>query len=57
MLDLQESLDKIILKLSTLKSYACLNMQRLREENDEALNAAEDNGATEFVEELDKLII
>ena len=30
-------------------------MQRLREEHDEALNAAKVNGATYFIEELDKL--
>ena len=32
-----------------------MNIQGLREEHDEALNAVKDNGATEFVEELDKL--
>ena len=31
-------------------------MQLPRKENDEALNAAEDNAATSFVEEIDKLI-
>ena len=30
-------------------------MQRLREEDYEALNVAEDNGTTETIEELDKL--
>ena len=54
-LDLQERMDKTILKLATLKSSARLNMQRLREEHNEALNAAKDNGATETIEELDKL--
>ena len=45
-LDFQESMDKKILKLATLKSSSRLNMQRPREENYKALNAAEDNGAT-----------
>ena len=30
-IDLQELMDKIILKLATLKSSVCLNMQQLRE--------------------------
>ena len=55
MLYLQELMDKIILKIATLKSPNRLNMQRLREERDEALNAAKDNGTTETIEELDKL--
>ena len=49
-LDLQEYMDKTILKLSTLKSSTRLNMQQLREEHDEALNAANDNGETETIE-------
>ena len=55
MLDLQEIMDKTILKLATLKSSACLNIQRLREEHKEALNSAKNNGTTETIEELDKL--
>ena len=46
---------RTILKLSTLKSLSCLNIKRLREEHNKALNAAKDKGATEFIEELDKL--
>ena len=41
---------KKILKLSTLKSSTRLNIQRLREENDEALNDAKENGTTETIE-------
>ena len=55
MLDLQEHMEKIILELETLKRSTCLNMHRLREEHDEALNAANENGTTENIEELDKL--
>ena len=46
---------KIILKLATLNSSTCFNIKRLREEHDEALNAAKDNGTKETIEELDKL--
>ena len=46
---------KTILKLSTLKSLTRLTMQQLREEHDEALNAAKKNGTTETIEELHKL--
>ena len=38
-LDLQQRITKTILKQSTMKSFACLNIERLREEHDEALNA------------------
>ena len=48
-------MEKIILKIETLKSFTLLNMQRLREEHDEALNAAKANGTTETIEEIDKL--
>ena len=48
-LDFQERMDKTILKLSTLKTSARLNMQRLIEEHDEALNAAKDNGTRENI--------
>ena len=46
---------KKILRLATLKSSARLNLQGLREEHDEILNAAKNNGTTETIEELDKL--
>ena len=52
---LKEKTDKTILKLATLKISTNLNMQRLREEHDEALNFSKDNGTTETIEELDKL--
>ena len=32
-----------------------MNIHRSKQEHDEALNAAEDNGSTDFFEELDKL--
>ena len=54
-LDFQESMDKIILKIAILKSSTRLNMQQLIEEDDEALSATNDNGKTENIEELDKL--
>ena len=54
-LNFQERMGKIILKLATLKISACLNMQRLREEPNGELNYAKDNGTTETIEELDKL--
>ena len=44
---------KTILKLTTLKSSARLNMQQLIEEHDEALNAAKDNGTTKTVKEVE----
>ena len=44
--DLQEHMDKQILKVSTLNISTCLNTQQLKEENDEVLNAVEDNAAT-----------
>ena len=43
-LDLKERMDKTILKITTLKRYACLNIQRLIEENNEELNSAKENG-------------
>ena len=55
MLDLQEQMGKTIPKLSTLKSSVRLNIQRLIEEHEEALNAAKENGTTETIEKLDKL--
>ena len=55
MISLQELMGKKILKIATLKSSACLNMQRLREEHDKALNAAKKNGTTEIIKELDNL--
>ena len=45
-------MDKTILKLATLNNSARLNMQRLREERDEALNDAKDNDTTKTIEEL-----
>ena len=41
---------KKILKIPTR-----LNMQRLKEEQDEALNDAKENGTIENIEEIDKL--
>ena len=41
---------KTILKLSTLKISACLNIQKLREEHNEALNYTKENGKTETIE-------
>ena len=50
-LDLKKRTKKI-LKLSTLKSFTRFNMQQLREEYDEALNSAKENGTTETIENL-----
>ena len=47
-------MDKIILKLATLKSCTHLNMWGLEREHDEVLNVAKDNRTTETIEELDK---
>ena len=55
MLNFQKRMGKTIIKLATLKSSTRLNLHQLREEHNEGLNAAEDYGATEFVEELDNL--
>ena len=55
MLDLQERMDKKIVKLATLKSSASLNTKLLREEHNEALNTTKDNGPTETIEEIEKL--
>ena len=54
-IDSQERMVKKILKLATLKTSSCFNMQQLREEHDKALNNAKENGTTETIEELDKL--
>ena len=54
-LDLHEQMGKTILKLGTLKISECLNIQKLIEEHNEALNASKDNGTTETIEELYKL--
>ena len=54
-LDLQERMDKKIIKPSTLKISTRLNIKKPREKNYEALNVATDNGTTENIEELDKL--
>ena len=37
-------------KLANLKSFILFNMQQLREEHDEALNASKDNGTIEIIE-------
>ena len=54
-LDLQVLIDNTIIELSTLKSFAHLNMEILGEEHDEALNATKDNGTTKTIEELEEL--
>ena len=54
-LNLQELTDNNFLELATLKSSTRLNMQRLREEHDEVINDAKDNGTTKNIEELEKL--
>ena len=48
-------MDRIILKISILKISARLDMKQIREENNEALDVAKENGATEFIEEFNKL--
>ena len=48
MLDLQERMDRKILTIATPKSSVHLSMQKLREEHDEVLNTAEDNGAAVY---------
>ena len=48
-------MDKNIIKLVTLKSSTRLNMQQLREQRYEALNASKQNGKKGTIEELDKL--
>ena len=55
MLYLQEQMDKLIIKLATLKSSTRLNMQQLRGEHYEALDASKHNGTKGTIEELDKL--
>ena len=52
-LNAQEWMGKTILKLTTLKISARLNMQQLIEEHDEVLNAAKDNGTTKTVKEVE----
>ena len=54
-LNLQERIDKIFLKLATLKISFHLNIPWMREENDKYLNTAKENGTTETIKELDKL--
>ena len=46
-LNAQEQMGKKILKLATLKSFAHLNMQWLREKHDKALNSDKKNVTTE----------
>ena len=55
LLNFQEQMIKIILKLATLKIPVSLNIRWLREEHDRELNAAKDNGTTETIEEIYKL--
>ena len=55
LLNFQERMGKIILKLATLNISVRLNIQRPREEHDKELNCARYNGTTEIIEELDKL--
>ena len=38
-----------------MMSYTRFDMHRLREEHYEVMNATKDNGATKFIEKLDKL--
>ena len=49
-LDLKELMDKTILKLATLKSSTRLNMQQLREEHNEDMNATKENVTTENIQ-------
>ena len=49
-LDLQECMDKTIVKLETLKISARLNIQKLIEEHHEALNSDKDSGTTGIIE-------
>ena len=50
LINFQEQMIKIILKLATLKIPVSLNIRWLREEHDRELNAAKDNGTTETIE-------
>ena len=50
--DLQEHMDKQILKVSTLNISTCLNTQQLKEEHIEVMNSAKDNGTAETIEKL-----
>ena len=54
-IDLKEHTYKTIPKISTLQSSTRLNIQQMRENNDEALNYAKENSITETIEELYKL--
>ena len=53
-LNFQEKIGKK-LKLETLKISERLNMQKLSEEHNEALNAVNNNYTTETIEEIEKL--
>ena len=55
LLNFQERMGKIILKLATLKISFRLNIQWMREEQYENLNSSMDNGTTETIKEIDKL--
>ena len=50
LLNLQERMGKIIIKLSTLKISVPLNIQLLREKHNKYLNAAKENGTIETIE-------
>ena len=54
-INLQEQIGKIFLKLAILNISDRLNTQRLRKEHDKEPNADKDNGTTETIEELAKL--
>ena len=53
-LDFKEHMVKTILKIATLNRTVRMNMQRLREEYDEVLNATKENETKENIEEHDK---
>ena len=50
--DLQELMDKTILKPAALNRSAHFNMQKLREEHDKSLDDTKDNGTTETIKNL-----
>ena len=54
-LDFQSYMEFFFIILATLKSSNRLNMQDLREEHYEVLNASKHNGTKVTIEELDKL--
>ena len=54
-LDFKYHIETKCLQIATMKSSTRLNMQELREEHYEALNASKHNGTKGTIEELDKL--